>query len=483
MADVSTPHPEYIAAEPDWKLMRDAVDGERAVKAEGETYLPKPDGFNAMPDGGVGAYDAYVKRAQFPEIAAPAILAMVGVIHQSEIAIHLPKPRDDTGKVRTDADGNPLSGPMDSIWESATADGMPLEVFHRRITAEILTTGRFGILVGASSSGSEVPYLVGYSAESLINWDEARDFFVLDESGRVRDGFEWKDHKKYRVLELHEGVYHATVYEGDSLAKGEPVTPTVRGGAKMKSIPFVVIGPRDLSLTPVTPPLIGVARSAIAIYQLSADYRWSLFGSGQETLFVFGGDAPEHVGAGVVVSIKGDGDGNLPDAKYVGPSGTGIAAHRQAILDEANNAANAGARLFNSEGGTGQESGEARKIRYTAETASLMSVAQASCSGLERALRYIGTMMGLRADQIEEIIVEPPKTLVDRRMTPQEMAAIMQLWEKSLISGETAYGNLQEGGIASPERSWEDELELIDEEDVGLPRDRDEADALVVTPN
>jgi len=48
------------------------------------------------------------------------------------------------------------------------------------------------------------------------------------------------------------------------------------------------------------------------------------------------------VGAGVVVTLKG-GDGLTPDAKYVGPAGTGIAAHRTAILDERQAAVAAGA--------------------------------------------------------------------------------------------------------------------------------------------
>ena len=35
---------------------------------------------------------------------------------------------------------------LDNLWERATADGLDLESFHRRITRQLLTFGRYGIL-------------------------------------------------------------------------------------------------------------------------------------------------------------------------------------------------------------------------------------------------------------------------------------------------------------------------------------------------
>lgn len=456
---VSTKHPDYLAREDEWRLMRDAAWGETAVKDGGQRYLPMPSGFKAQNDGGQGLYAAYQTRAQFPEIVSPAVQSMVGVIHQAETKIDLPDS-------------------MIALWEKATADGLPLEAFHRRITAELLQTGRYGVHVDAASTGA-TPWLAGYQAESLINWADDRTMFVLDESGLVRDGFEWTERQQYLALLLEDGRYVGRRYDGaGNVIDGQEAEPTTAKRETLDEIPFVVIGPRDLSLKPETPPLIAIARAATAMYQLSADYRWQLFMTGQETLFVINGDAPEAVGAGVVVTLKGGSDQRPPDAKYVGPSGTGISAHRQAILDEAQNAANAGARLFNS-GMKSAESGDALRIRFSAETASLISVAHASCAGLEKALRYAGRMIGLADAEIETIIVKPPATLADREMTPERMAAIMGLWEKALISYETAYENLQAGGVANADRTWEDERALIDKEDAGLD---DEQDALPPDP-
>lgn len=85
------------------------------------------------------------------------------------------------------------------------------------------------------------------------------------------------------------------------------------------------------------------------MYRLDADYRHQLYMSGQETLVIINGDAPSALGAGVVLTLFASKDDHMPDAKYVGPTGTGIDAHRVAIEDERGNAATVGARLFDSE--------------------------------------------------------------------------------------------------------------------------------------
>ncbi|MCJ8520481.1 hypothetical protein ABID21_003652 [Pseudorhizobium tarimense] len=82
------------------------------------------------------------------------------------------------------------------------------------------------------------------------------------------------------------GVIHRTEAQIELRTAGNEVMPAGRGNTNLNEIPFVMMGARDLSLAPELPPLLGVARSAIALYQLSADYRWQLFMTGQETLVV-----------------------------------------------------------------------------------------------------------------------------------------------------------------------------------------------------
>ncbi len=430
---VTAKHPEYTASrEYQWRQMRDTVNGSLAVKRRGTAYLPMPNGFKAMADQGEAAYSAYTTRADFPEIVAPSIGAMVGIVHGKEIQVDMP-----------DA--------LKYLWEDADGHGMSLEAFHRTITRHLLTLGRYAVLADAPASGE--PFLAGYAAESIINWDV--NFYVLDETYLKRDGFIWTQEPRYRVLELVDGLYQATEYEGN-LGQGEPITPTARGNAPMRSIPFAIANARDLSAAIESPPLIGVSDAAISIYQLSADYRLQLFMSGQETLVAINGEAPSLVGAGVVHQMNGTGE-MTPDLKYVSPSCSGIEAHKEAMTEQREAAVMAGARMFENSGNA-QESGEARKLRFASETANLMSVAMASCGLLERGLKGAAMLAGLNPN---EIVVTPPSDLLDNTMSPADLAALFDVYEKEGMSWQTYYERGQRGGIFSTERDADTEFDMI----------------------
>ncbi|MGH2342574.1 DUF4055 domain-containing protein [Segnochrobactraceae bacterium EtOH-i3] len=440
MTGANATHPDLTAdRRAEWLLMRDTASGARAVKARGETYLPKPGGFKAMGDGGKAMFDAYLFRAIVPEIVGPSIGAMIGIIHGKEAQIALP-----------DA--------MSGLWEDADGDGMPLEAFHRKITRNLLWLGRYGVLVTAPEAGGE-PYLVGYAGDSIINWD--RDFFVLDETGYQRRGFGWDLVCRYRVLSIRDGAYVSEVYEGEAgaVALVSEAGAESRGGARLDFVPFVVGNAREVAATLEPPPLIGVANATIAAYQLSADWRHQLFMSGQETMVAINGPAPSVVGAGVVHAMNELGvSTQTPDLKYVSPTCSGIEAHERAIAQQRQEAVAAGARMFD-QAQTTQESGEARRLRFASETANLMSVAQVSAAILERSLRNAAVMMGAAAD---EVVVKPPADLLDSTMTADEFQKLFSVYQANGMSWETFYERGQAGGIFSPERTAEEEQDLID---------------------
>jgi hypothetical protein len=441
--DVDTHHPDMTPERlAEWKLMADAMAGESAMKLAGDTYLQQPTGFAGHGDRGVAAFRLYKGRAQFPEILAPSVAAMIGIVHGKDIAIEIPPA-------------------MEYLLENADGDGLTLESFHRRITRALLVDGRYSVLADAPETGGN-PYMRGYSGSALINWD--RDWYVLDECGWVRNGFKWTHVERYRVLTLDGGAYVQTIYtKGDKGAwAADEIAPVARGAGRLPVVPIAVASARDVSTDVESPPLIGVARAALAIYQLSADYRWQLYMSGQETLVAINGPAPTAVGAGVVHSMQG-GDGQTPDLKYVSPSCSGIDAHKLAMEDNRTAAIQAGARLLEQSDQV-QESGNARKLRFASETATLSSVALSSCALLERALRNVALMMNIPVDGIT---VTPPKDLLDTTMTAAEAQALVGVWQAGGISYQTLYENLARGGIASPERDFVEETTLLDQEQVG----------------
>lgn len=432
-------HPQYTSERVDeWRLMRDVAEGESAVKKEGQKYLPMPSGFRGMQDGGAAAYNAYRARGTFPEILAPSLSAMIGIAHGKEIDIQMP-----------DA--------LQYLWEDADGDGLQLEVFHRSITRELLLVGRYGVLADAPAGGGE-PYLAGYTAESIINWDD--EFFVLDETAPQRTGFEWEVVPRFRVLSVEDGRYIQRVY-GDTDEILEEIDPRTLGGQTLAVVPFAVASPVDVKPDIRTSPLIGVARAARAIYQLDVDQRHQLYMSGQETLIGINCDPPEIVGAGVSYGVHGT-EGLPVDVRYVSPTCAGIDAHDAKIKDMREAAVMAGARLLEQSAGV-QESGAARQLRFASETATLTSVLLASCELLERGLRNVALLKGLPTD---DIVVNAPATLLDQTMAPADAEALVRMWQQGAISYETLHENLRRGGIASPERDADQEFALTEQDDV-----------------
>ena len=434
--DIATLHPTLSTIRrAEWQLCRDAIDGEGAIKARAYEYLPMPSGFGAQEDNGKAMYEAYRARASFPELLAPSVSAMIGIIHGKEIKIDMP-----------DA--------MEYLYENVDGNGLPLEAFHRRITRELLIIGSYAILADVPREGGD-PYLSGYSRDRLINWD--KDWWVLDETRMIRKGFVWDQLRQYLLLHIDGGLYTPLMY--DQNGNFEEIEVRGVGGALLPRIPFVVGSAVDLSPRIEAPPLIGVARAALAMYQLSADYRHQLYMSGQETLVAIDGEAPAAVGAGVVHQMF-SGEGKQARLEYVSPTCSGIDAHEKAMDRERQAAIMAGARLF--EDRSAQESGEAKRLRYASETATLVSVAQNSCAMLEKSLRNIGMIMGMSEEQQAEIVVHAPTDLMDQSLTPQEFASLFGVYNAGGMSWETYFANGQRGGIFSMEDDAEDEAKRLD---------------------
>jgi len=139
---------EYMA--PKWKRVRDSIEGEDAIKAAGKAYLPIPAGIDQPWGENDPQYLNYVRRAVYPEVIAPTVQGMVGLMSRKEVQIDLP-------------------GGMEDLREEATPEGLDLDGLLRRTQHEVMAMGRYVLFVDAPADGGE-PYIATYPAESLINW-------------------------------------------------------------------------------------------------------------------------------------------------------------------------------------------------------------------------------------------------------------------------------------------------------------------------
>jgi len=444
--DLNATHPSYDIFEPWYDEMEDALEGESAIEDAQETYLPMPGGMALMPDSAT-AYAAYQKRASYPEIVSPTVRGLSGIIHNEPVKFELPKV-------------------LEPMLQIATTDNLTLESAIRRITRNILSYGRTGIAVSVNPAG--IPLLAIYTAKAIRNWAEDETLVVLDESGpEMQENLTWVDRTRRLLIEIIDGNAIATRYDNTNgwSVIDEPIVYSKRGEQAVGTLPFVFIDTNDLTPEPDEVPLLALARLAAKAYRQDANYQQTLYLSANPTHVITGMDpkdenVPRAVGGGIIWIIP------QPDAtaSILEFTGASALAQRQAIQDTFQQAIQAGAKLF-ATADEQQESGEARKIKYAAQTATLVGVALTSAAGLEKALRICAVMQGSNPDEVR---VPISTDFIDSTIGAQEMTAILSSVVGGLLSEQTGYELYQEGGRANPDRTWEDEKKLIDEQEPGL---------------
>lgn len=502
---INSTHPFYEEFREDWITMRDLYRGERVIKRRTEHYLPATSGMHldgmgkdnvGKPKPGQRAYDAYRTRAYFTDFVKEGVEALIGMMHQKPATFELP-----------DA--------MLPLVNKCTLQGEGLQDLLRRINAEQLIEGRIGLLAdlpvnptaaAGAVAGPVLPYIAWYIAESIINWDQADtaegyralNLVVLNETGFIRhDDFTWKELLKYRVLMLNNsvGIKNQDVQSGtvtdvpmgtymmgtftdtqgaNNIAFNPDAmkTPMLRG-VTLNEIPFVFINSKDTVALPDDPPLLGLGKLALAIYRGDADYRQTLFMSGQDTLVVTGGlrtadgtsntDDALRTGAGARIDVEIGGD-----AKYIGITANGIAEMRQSLENDRIEAGSKAGRLTQNSASKQDESGEALKTRQSAQTASLNQIAITGAKGLENLLKQIAQWMGMGQAEIDGIKVTPNLEFADFALVAQDIVQLMTA--KSMgapLSKESIHGILTERGIT--QLTFDEEMDKIDEEVALLP--------------
>lgn len=467
---IDAKHPAFTARFPDWEQLAHCYAGERVIKERREKYLPATEGMriDGMKEGqdGKAAYDAYLARAVFPDYVRQGVEAMVGVMHREPARIEVPPE-------------------LEPLLDNLGANGESAQMFLRRLNEWQLLYGRAGLLVEAPDQAPinrSLPYLVLYNAPRIINWDDGLriqgkqvlEFVTMDESDYERTGsFEWEFKNRFRICAMSgtamtatqsdqepvtaTGVYQVAKVEGtdSDVTRAAWVTPSI-GGRSLDRIPFIFVNTKDLVPSPDDPPLLGLSNICLAIYRGEADYRQSLHMQGQETFVIIGADDDKktRLGAGARIELPRDGD-----AKFVGVSADGLGAMKDCINDDKKLAEELTSRLFDSTGTTYQ-SGEALRIRVSAKTATLRTLALTGAEALKQALVIIAEWIG--ADS-SKIVVEPNTDFADTAAASRTALELTQA--KTLgfpISNKSLHRFAVQQGLT--ELTFEEELDAIEED-------------------
>jgi hypothetical protein len=438
---VDSQHDEYRMAASVWARLRDVLDGHDAMVAGGTRYLARLEG--QVPE----EYHAYQQRAAFVEATSRTVEGLAGAIFRKPVQFTTPPAFDD-------------------LVSKFSNRGVSGQVFVKEVVNEVLSMGRYGVLVDIDGLGQT--YAAGYTPEDIINWREIvvdghpRLSLVVLREERISfddDPFEGKKIKRIRVLALtnEEGraVYTQRVFEkqvGENKREAwvlvEESVPTMRG-TPLDFIPFTFFAPDNLDPAVARSPINGLALANISHWRTSADLKHGAHFTALPTPWIAGdiqgGDqSAMSIGSGVAW--------HLLEGSQVGMlefTGAGLAAVRQIREDEKQDMAVLGARLLEDQK-SGVEAAATVMLRHRGENSVLANISDAVSRGMTRVLQTMVWWAGGPAPEFmggpdDQVKVKLNSDFVEKALTPQEMVQLIAGWQQGGYGGEVLFTNLRDG--------------------------------------
>lgn len=472
-------HVEFDERKPDWCRARDFIAGERTVKQKGPEYL------HELQDQDESEYRSYKERTKFLNATARTHEGLMGMVFLKDPVTVLP-------------------GSLKDFEQDTNLSGDGLYAYSRQIVSEVLAVGRGGTLIDWSAE-SERPYFAYYSAEAIRNWRyEVIDgkrllaLLVLSETASevdnrlvekgsestqdIADPYQPVESERLRVLRLiQEADGPPTVYveiwikddvKEQNAAKTKEkwilleTTVLSRKGTALPEIPFVFHGPDLIDMCVPKPPLDDLISLNLTHYRLSADHYHGLHFVALPTPWVAGFDSKSQLRIGS--STAWVTENAEATAGFLEFSGQGLGAIREELDRIEASMAVLGARLLETQKREA-ETAEAMSIRQSGESAVLTRIASACSQSLREALKWAHWWLTPGLEDRSEISdkqlsVELNSDFSTMRMTGAELISFVSAWMQKGISFDTLFWNLKQGDLLPPERTKEQERELIEAE-------------------
>lgn len=468
---ITDTHPQYDRLVPLWQQCRDAVAGEEKIKEGGSLYLPRLEGLPDVSMDGLDDYERYKARAVFYNVSGRVVQGLVGCAFRYPPKLALPK----NGRFPQDLE------------KSITSDGLSLNAFARTLIEELLTVGRYGVLVDLQTEQEEPdstkrrPFLSGYPAESISNWRISKirgklklSQVILMEDIEVEDEFGSHYEKQYRELYLDsDGLYVVRIWEKKKNVEQkeewvikEIFTPRVFD-ERLDFIPFRVATPTMLSIKPARPPILDVTYVNLAHYRNSADYEHLLHFASRPTPIVSGvTDAERKAKEWVLGSSSAWIFGNpQATANILEFTGAAAAAFERAQDAKERQMVLLGTRLLE-QARRDAETYEALQLRQAGDNATLMSIVSSGGEVLELSIRDIVAWYG---DDPEDVKLEMNTDFFDASLSSAEVTTMVDSWVKGALPRKAMLWNMKWGEWLPPDMSVEDAEKLLDKEPK-LPR-------------
>lgn len=446
MADISTPSSGYIERQDEWQLCRDVIKGAKAVKAAGETYLPR------LSNQDDEQYAAFLKRALFFAATSRTAQGLVGMIFRKPAVVTLPT----------------AFGTMATL---ATADGHSLDDLLEAVINEVIEVNYAGLLVDypepvegvvtaqqAEARGIR-PYLSMYIAEAILGVD----YGILDNKVVITRVRLVDDESTIRELTLVDGVYtiimHKKVNGGwQEIARRVPLA----NGLPLGFIPFVICSDEPVVRNPPKPLLWDLADVNISHFQTSASLDHGCHFTATPLISVSGVDKDwtPTIGGGAVWRFE-SADTKVNMNEF---AGTGLSHLRDRAAEKAAMMVTLGARILATEKAQA-ETAETHDIKRAGENSVLASLARTVSRQVTKALQWMAAWANISGD----VSVELNTDYSPAKMTAQELTAWVSALQSGAVSRATFFEALQSNEMIKESLTLEDEQERLAESFIDSP--------------
>lgn len=433
-------HVRYDARSKEYNLIRDCLDGERAIKGQGQIYVKKPDGMS------VDNYAHYLERGTFYGAPEMTLRALCGLALRKDPVVKLPNR-------------------LEPMRLNATHENAPLSVMIEEMVREVMSMGRYGILLEFPREGNTVlttPYFSNWKAEEILDWDTA---YVNGRKELTRvvlaSDEDFDGSAVYIECLLDDTIYKVRRFIMDGRSRvdmGEEIIPQV-GGEALDYIPMVIVSQEGLGVEDVKPPFLDLCTVAVSHFRNSCDREHTMWHLSAPTPWIAGSvpadKIPTQIGAGTIW--------HLPEGTEVGMlefQGPGVNAQKALMDEKIDTMATLGARML-SVNMNRNETLDTATQRTRSELALLHAVVVMVEMGLNRQLRLAAQWMGEDAD---EASIKLSRDFIETTIDPKMMDALNKALMSGSISRETYMANLRKGEIIDANRTDEEELGAIEED-------------------
>ncbi len=446
-----------------WQAIRHAMIGEVEIKRHGHTYLPQPDGMDE------DQYAAYLDRAVFYNMVYRTVTGLTGAIFRRDPRVLNAGPR------------------LEQMMPRVSKDGLSLAIFAKVIAQEMLSVGRYGVLVDKSTNdGPNVrPYLAGYTCENILDWSTIEidgrdefDYILLREFDTDRrlyifEGNEAKPNSQYgqlyfnyRILrltwdeEFQRHVYQQEFYsspgEDADLSSTPQVFVPMVYGRPMERIPFRFFNATTNLPDVEKPPILDILTLNMSHYKTYAQLEHGRFYTANPVYYVTGGteDDSYHIGPSVVWEV-----GSNEKAGIIEFNGQGLKSLENALEAKESQVASLGGRLIGDSNTAGQSDNQI-KLKDRNEQSLLLNVTTVINENFTYLLRVMAEWVN---EARPELTFRTNQDFLLDQAAAREFRAVTMMYEAGLLPIEIIYEFFLKAEIIPEYVTKEKFLEMLED--------------------